>query len=1097
MSIPAFSVRNNVLVNMLMLVVLFSGLAFAFTLTREMFPESRPDKLTIMAFHPGVQPEELEKAITIKVEEAVRDVEGVEKVDSQVSEGLSITILTLLNEVKNADVVLQEIKNEIDALEDLPDDLEKITVNKVLPRLPVISIALFGNGDEVALKRAVRDLRDELLSLEGISEIELTGTRDDEISVDIQPDKLLEFNVTFAEVAGAIRNSNLDVSGGQLKGNRASVAVRTVGEKTRGEDLKDLVVRSQPDGRKIVVSDVATVRDSFVETDLETLFNGKTGVNVVAYAARNQDAIRISSQVKAFIAGKRGDDFKPSWSESGAIGGLLGKPDLQKIYDDSRAKPFDHSFEYALHTDVARFVEGRLDLLTRNGKVGLILVLISLNLFLNWRVALWAAVGLVVSFLGTFVVMWLLGASINLLSMFGLIIVLGIIVDDAIVIGENIYRHVEEGMPPMQAAVKGAEEVMWPVTIAILTTIGAFAPMFFIKGQIGDFMRQLPIVVIAALSISLLEALVILPAHLSRMPARKRKQNADGSASHPHSQTGRSFFDRLSHWQDAIMTNFLMKPYEWFLRLALRWRYVTIAAAVSCLVMSIGLVAGGIVEYRFVQKMDSESMICNLEMPVGTSVENLREQLQLLTDYIVNKELFPEVVNVQTMIARQYDVTGAGAVGLLDQSHLGQLVLEICPADERTRSSEELLNKFRKYSLEALSGLNSVKWQEMNGGPGGNDIEIKISGGDSEQLPIVMDEIKQILAGFDGVFDLDDNMDRGKRELRLRLRDAARPTGVTVGMLGSHVRAAMFGAEARRLTRDREDVKIMVRYPEEFRENAWNLESMWIPTSNAATGRNWVPISEIADVESAPSYSTIHRSRQQRAMTLFGAVDRAVTEPGVIIDQVRKQIPEVEARYPGVRVDFLGQSEEMAKAFGGLRLAFPVALLLIYAMLAGLFKSYVQPLVVMSAIPFGILGAIIGHWITDNPLTILSQIGMVALTGILVNDSLVLVDFINKRQEAGLSPFEASVEGARLRLRAILLTTLTTVAGLTPLMFETSFQAKFLIPMAVTLTFGLIFATALTLIIVPSLNLIWWDVKSLVGSRFAATIVSEEAVAVG
>jgi HAE1 family hydrophobic/amphiphilic exporter-1 len=858
MSIPAFSVRNHVLVNMLMLVILFSGLAFAFTLTREMFPESRPDKLTIMAFYPGVQPEELEKAITIKVEEAVRDVDGIEKVDSQVSEGLSLTILTLLNEVDDPDTVLQEVKNEIDALEDLPDDLEKITINKTMPRLPVISIALFGNNDEAALKRAVRDLRDDLLSLDGISEIEITGTRDDEISVEIQPNRLLKFNVTFDEVATAIRNSNLDVSGGQLKGNRSTVAVRTLGEKTRGDELDNLVIRSQPDGRKIVLSDVATIRDSFVESDLETLFNGKTGVNVVAYAARNQDAIRISSQVKAFVAGKKGEEFKPSWSDSGAIGRLLGKPDLQKVYDDSRANPFDHAFDYELHSDVARFVEGRLELLTRNGQFGLLLVLISLNLFLNWRVALWAAVGLVVSFLGTFVVMWLLGASINLLSMFGLIIVLGIIVDDAIVIGENIYRHVEEGMPPMQAAVKGAEEVMWPVTIAVLTTIGAFAPMFFIKGQIGDFMRELPIVVIAALSISLLEALVILPAHLSHMPARKtRKAETNGSDKHPHSRTGRTFFGKLGHWQDGIMTNLLAKPYEAFLRLALRWRYVTVAAAVACLVMSIGLVAGGIVEYRFVQKMDSESIICNLEMPVGTSVENLRQQLQLLTNYIVNKDEFPEVVNVQTMIARQYDVTGAGAVGLQDQSHLGQLVLEICPADERTRSSEELVNKFRKYSLESLSGLNSVKWQEMNGGPGGNDIEIKISGDDINQLSIVMDEIKQILSRFDGVFDLDDNLDRGKRELRLRLRDAARPTGITVGMLGSHVRAAMFGAEARRLTRNREDVKIMVRYPEEFRDNAWNLESMWIPTSNVSTNRKWVPISEIAEVESAASYSTI------------------------------------------------------------------------------------------------------------------------------------------------------------------------------------------------------------------------------------------------
>lgn len=1077
MSIPAFSVRNTVLVNMLMLVILFAGIAFAFTLTREMFPESRPDKLTVTAFYPGVQPEELEKAITIKVEEAIRDVDGIEKVDSQVSEGLSVSILTLLSDVKNVDSVLQEVKNEIDALEDLPDDLEKVTVNKAMPRIPVISVALFGEGNEAGLKKAARDLRDDLLALDGISEVEITGTRSDEISVEIRPDRLMEFNVTFDEVAAAIRTTNLDISGGQLKGNRSTVAVRTLGEKTRGDELKQLVIRSQTDGRKIVLSDVAVIYDAFVETDLESLFNGKHGVNVVAYAAQNQDAIQISSQIKAFIAGKRGEEFRPSGFDTGALAGLLGKPDLQKVYDTSHANPFDHAFEYQLHTDVARFVEGRLDLLTRNGIAGLMLVLVTLNLFLNWRVALWAAVGLIVSFLGTFVVMWLLGASINLLSMFGLIIVLGIIVDDAIVIGENIYRHVEEGMPAVEAAIKGAEEVMWPVIIAVLTTIGAFAPMFFIKGQIGDFMSELPIVVIAALSISLLEAIVILPAHLSHLPPRAPKPTEP--TSHPHSKTGQSFLARIGTFQESIMSRFMMRPYEWFLRMALRWRYVTIAVAVSGLIVSAGLVAGDIVPFQFIQKMDSESVICNLEMPVGTSAENLKEQIEVLTDYVVDKDLFPEIVNVQTMIARQVDVTGAGAVAVQDQSHLGQLVLEICPADERSRSSEELVNLFREFSLTELSGLNSVKWQEMNGGPGGNDIEIQVSGNDVDELMVVIDRLKKMLGEYDGVFDLDDNLDRGKQELRLRLRESARSTGVTVGMLGGYVRGAMFGTEARRITRNREDVKIMVRYPESYRDNLYNLESMWIPTANQSATRNWVPISEIAEIEPAGSYATISRSRQQRAITVFGAIDAEVAKSSEVNGQIQKRLPELTAEFPGVRIDFLGQSEEMAKAFGGLRLAFPVALLLIYTMLAGLFKSYVQPFVVMSAIPFGVFGAIIGHWMTDNPITILSLIGMVALTGILVNDSLVLVDFINKRQAAGLSPFEASVEGARLRLRAILLTTLTTVAGLTPLMFETSFQAKFLIPMAVTLTFGLMFATVLTLIIVPVLNLIWCDLKEL------------------
>ena len=1080
MSPAAFSVRNPVLVNMLMVVLLAAGGVFALTLVREMFPESRPDKLLVMAVYPGVQPQEVEKAVTIRIEEAVRDIDGIEKIDSIVSEGNSTTVLSLFNEIDDVDAVLQEVKIELDSLQNLPDDIEQLTIRKLEPQLPVISVAIYGDGGEAALKRAVRNLRDDLLTLPGVSNIEITGTRDDEISIEIRPERLLQYDITFDEVAAAIRVSNLDVSGGQLKGRRTTVAVRTLGEETRGMDLEDIVIRTGPDGQRVLLSDVARVHDGFIETDLESRFNGKPSVNCVIYKGKNEDAIRISSVVKAWVAGKRGEPLDVSGRLPNALARLTGRPDLTAIYEASRRHPFDHGFEVALHTDIARFVEGRLDLLTRNGRAGLVLVLISLNLFLNWRVAWWAAVGLVVSFMGTFVAMWVLGASINLLSMFGLIIVLGIIVDDAIVIGENIYRHIEEGEKPLVAAVRGAEEVMWPVIIAIATTIGAFAPLFFIRGQIGDFMGQLPLVVIAALSISLVEALFILPAHLAHMPSRTEQQRRarQSSSAGPVRRT----FRRAMTLQHHVMNAVLMVFYERLLVAALRWRYVTISVATATVVLSVGLVAGQIVDFQFIQKMDSESMICNLEMPVGSTSDKLRDEMQKLADHIVDPNQFPEVVNVQSFVARQYDLSGAGATGLNDQSHLGQLIVELTPADQRSRSSEVLLNEFRKYSLAELSGMNSVKWQEMNGGPGGNDIEIRASGRDFDEIIAVCRELKQMLTGLDGVYDLDDDHDVGKRELQLRLRESARPTGITVGMLGSHVRAALFGSEARRITRNREDVKIMVRYPERFRRDVYHVESMWIPAAGATTpARGWIPLREVAELTEAEGYTTIHRSDQQHSMTVFGSVDREVTEPSRIVAEVRKRYAaEIASRYPGLRIEYLGQSEEMAKAFGGLKLAFPAAMLLIYGMLAGLFRSYAQPLVVMSAIPFGFLGAIVGHWITDNPITILSLIGMVALAGILVNDALVLVDFINRRVRQGMHVLEASIQGARLRLRAILLTTLTTVAGLTPLMFETSFQAKFLIPMAVTLTFGLIFATALTLIIVPVLNMIFFDIRSLV-----------------
>lgn len=1112
MSLPSFSVRNPVLVNMLMIVLLVAGGVFAFTLTREMFPESRPNRLLVTAVYPGVQPAEIEKAITIKVEEAVRDIDGVEKVNSTISEGFSNTVVALYNEVKDVDAVMAEVKNEVDALQDLPDDLEKITVNKLEPRLPVISAAIYGEGDEADLKRAARRMRDDLLLLPGVSDVQISGTREDEISVEIRPERLLEFDVTFDDVADAIRQSNLDVSGGQLKGERTTVAVRTLGEEYRGRDLEDVVVRSEPDGRKILVSDVAVVRDEFVDSDLESRFNGKPAVHCTVFKTGDQDAIQIAQLVKAYVRGKQGEPFdalgfdaaweKPWYSKPFALLGagvswgamkVGGRPDPAKFYEDSRRTPFEHNYDVALHTDLSRFIEGRLDLMLRNGRSGLILVLISLNLFLNWRVAFWAAVGLPVSFLGTFVVMWTLGATINLLTMFGLIIVLGIIVDDAIIIGENIYRHIELGEKPMTAAVKGAEEVQWPVTIAVATTIAAFAPLFFIKGQIGDFMGQLPIVVLSALSVSLIEALVILPAHLMHLP----RKNARGQAGDDRSGNGFvRWLHRVGSSRDRVMQKVLPNLYERFLRFTLKWRYVTVAVAVALLMSSAGLMAGQIVKFVFIQKMDSETLVCQVELPVGSTGDNVRGTLQSISEFLTGDDpatgasRFPEVKNVQMHVARQYDVTGAGGLPTTDQTHLGQLVIELKAADQRDldgeRSSEKLLVSFRQMTGD-LPGVNSVVWEELSGGPGGRDIHINVTGRDFDEIVSVADELKEELKGLAGVFDLDDDYDRGKREVQLRLREAARPTGITVGMLGSHVRSATFGRESRRITRNREDVKIMVRYPERFREDVFALESMWIPTPlpNPGGKRGWVPLGEVASMDEADSFTSIHRSQQQRAIGVFGQVDSEVTGTRDVLTRIETIFNDkIKPEHPGVGIEFLGQMEEMSKAFSGLKLAVPTAGLIIYMLLAGLFRSYFQPLVVMSAIPFGLMGAIVGHWLTDNPFTILSAIGCVALMGIIVNDSLVLVDFINARIRAGEDVFEASVQGGRLRLRAILLTTLTTAAGLTPIMFETSFQAKFLIPMAVTLTWGLIFATALTLVIVPSLNVIYFDVVHAVSGKW-------------
>ncbi|MEZ6057000.1 MAG: efflux RND transporter permease subunit [Planctomycetaceae bacterium] len=1130
MSLPSFSVKNPVLVNMLMVVTLLAGVGMAVTLVREMFPESRPNTIVVTALYPAVQPQELERAVTIKLEEAVRDVEGVEKVQSSVSEGISSTRLTLYNNVKNVDAVLQEVKNEVDSLQSLPTDIEKITVVKLEPTLPVIMVTVFGDGSAADLKKAARDVREDLLSLPGISDVQIMGARDDEISVEVQPDRLLEFDITFDEVAQAIRSSNLDVSAGTLKGAQSHTAVRTLGEEREGRALEEIEVRALPDGRTVLLRDVATVRDGFVESDTRSFWGSDNGakpaINLIVQKTPSQDAIQISTLIKAYAAGKKGEPFDPyglhrlnelEWYErplarisatvSRVVERIAGRPDPMAVYEQSSKTPFAHNYTVALHTDLARFVEGRLDLMVRNGKAGLILVLVCLLLFLNARVAFWTAVGLPVSFLGTFVVMYFFGVSFNLLSMFGLIIVLGIIVDDAIVIGENIYRHVEEGTPAIEAAIRGAEEVQWPVIVAVATTIAAFSPLLFVNGQIGDFLRQLPLVVIAALSVSLVEALLVLPAHLRHLPPVKQKDSADDvSISH-----GRfwKFFHTLGDMQRSFM-NTLMATYSWFLRIALQWRYVTLAVACASCLLSLGLlvgvtkegpVLGNIVAWEFIQKMDAESMYATVEMPVGASADEVETRLQMLSDAAVK---LPEVQSVHLDVGSVLDVADIGASGGSLQSHLGQVWVELLEADLREqrglRSSDAVLADLRSVS-EQITGVNSIKWEVMNGGPAGKDIEVRFSGDDFDELKVMAQQLKQELAMYDGVVDLDDDLDDGRRELQLQLRAAARSTGITRQSLGSHVRAATYGVEARRITRNREDVRIMVRLPQDRRTEVADIESLWIPNSamqqsamsgssdlstgstsggTSGNGSRWVPISEVAELTETRSFTQIHRSQQKRSIKVLGDIDAEVVKPLDVVTKVQREfIPKLQAEHPTARIEFLGSQEEQSKGFGSLKLAFPIAGLLIFMMLAGLFKSYIQPLVVMSAIPFALQGAIIGHWLTDNPATFLSAIGMVALMGIVVNDSLVLVDFINRRIADGQNEFEASVQGATLRLRPILLTTLTTVAGLTPMMFETSFQAKFLIPMAVTLTFGLLFATGLTLIIVPTLNMIFFDLRHI------------------
>ena len=1063
-ALPRISVENPVLVNIVVVGVLIGGVYAALTLVREMFPESRPNIVVVTAPYPGATPAEIEKGLAQRIEEAIKDVEHVDKVTTQITEGLCMISVEMSNQVDDVDQAVTDVKAAIDAIpaDELPDDAEEIRVMRAEPRLPVIAVSVFGDVDERTRKLIGERLRDDLLMLPDVSDLTMEGIRKAEITVEVVPEKLVEYGVSLAEVSTAIHQANLDLPGGRVKTARQDVSVRTLGETDDARRIAATIVRSRPDGGVVRVRDLGRVIDGFVDDDMSGSFNGKPAVNATIYKTGDQDAVRIAELVKAFVAGKARRPV--SWDWLTRLKNAFGiRTEAQRVYAEAYNDPYPTNVEIRIHSNLARFIESRLALLTRNGLWGLVLVFLSLLMFLNVRVAFWVMMGLVFAVCGTIVLMHMVGATLNLISMFGLIIVLGLIVDDAIVVGENVFTRIEGGEEPHQAAIRGTQEVLWPVIIAVLTTVGAFVPLLFIQGRIGDFMGILPVVVTCALSVSLVEALSVLPSHLAETlrPPAHRDEQATRSA------FGR-FSARLRRFQRRWLHDAFIARYEDFLRLAVRWRYVTMAAVTAVLLIALGFVQGRRVPFVFVQKMDSETLMIDLEMPVGTPIERTRATLRRIEQVCLET---PEIVNTWAIVGARIEADESGTY-TTRRSHLGEIVVELKDVEQRRRSSDDVIAELRKKTAN-LSGINSLRFRAMQGGPAGPELEIEITGKNMEHILAARDVMRAKLAHYQGVYDLADDYEEGTPELQIALLDSARPLGLTTRMLATELRGAFYGLEARTLQRGREDVKIRVRFPEDRRRHVYELETMRIVTPGGAA----IPLCEVARVVESHGPAAIRRVDQRRAVTVTGDVDQTRANADEIIDDLQPTVARLERDYPGLRIIFSGNRHEATKSLGSLRRDFFIAVLLIYFMLAGLFRSYIQPLIVLTAIPFGLNGAIVGHLLMGYPLTVLSMIGLVALTGIVVNDALILVDFINKEVEGGMEVRPAVIAAAVRRLRPILLTSLTTILGLAPLMTETSFQARFLIPMAISISFGLAFATVLTLVVVPANYMVFYDIK--------------------
>jgi multidrug efflux pump subunit AcrB len=1035
--------NHHVAANLLMMVFVVGGLILGPKVKQEVFPEVSLDWISVSVPYPGAGPEEVEEGILLKIEENLTGVDGIKQIKATAAEGVG-TVLAEVQEGMDADKVLQDVRSEVDRITTFPLDAEEPVISKLLNRREVISVVVYGDLSERSLRERAEAVRDDLLAYPQITQVDLGGVRPYEISIEIPEEQLRRYNLTLEQVAQRVRKASLDLPGGTIRTEGGEILLRTKERRYFGPGYADIVVVTRADGTQVRLGDIARVRDTFAETDTSATFDGKPAAMVKVFRVGDQKPTEISALVKKFV--------------------------------EEQSAMLPPTVRLATWNDTSELFESRMNLLLKNAALGLTLVFLVLGLFLEIRLALWVMLGIPISFLGTLFLMPALGVSINMISLFAFILALGIVVDDAIVVGENIYEHRQSGQPYLPAAVTGSQEVGVPVVFSILTTVAAFMPMLFISGVMGKFIGVIPAVVITILAVSLVESLFVLPAHL----AMGRRREATGGLL--------GGIDRIRRRFGALLDRFIAGPYRRSLDLCLRHRYVTLAAAVSCLLLAVGVYQGGIIKFTFLPEVDGDVITASLQMPPGTPVAETARVERFIErqamDTIAGFDA--ETPGEGTILRHLYAVVGGTIAdggptggGTSSGAHLSDMALFLTKSEERDIPASDVTAAWRKRVGE-VPGVESVVFKSNLVRMGAN-IDIQLSHDSFEVLSEAAERIKRELAGYPGVGDIEDSYSIGKQELKLRLTPEARTLGITEEDLGRQIRGAFYGAEALRLQRGRNEVKVMVRYPEQDRRSLWDLEMMRIRTP--AGGE--MPLERAARVEEGRGYSVIKRTDRKRVINVTASVESKTANAQEILDKLRGGLlAELKHNYPGLDFDLEGEEKERRESIDSMAGGFQLALFGIFALLAIPFRSYSQPLIIMTAIPFGIVGAIAGHLIMGYNLSILSIFGIVALSGVVVNDSLLLIDRINQnRREGGEDLQQAVMDAGQRRFRPILLTSLTTFFGLMPMILERSVQAQFLIPMAISLGFGILFATGITLILIPALYLALEDVRRLFGLR--------------
>lgn len=1027
--------KSSVASNVLMAILLLGGLLTIPRIRQEVFPEFDLDMVLVQVTYPGASPAEVEQGVILAVEEAVRGLDGVKEVRSTAAEGNGVVAIELMLGT-NAQRALSDVESAVGRITSFPEDIERPVVSLATMRSEAISLVVHGDADEASLRAIADRVREDLLQDPDITTVELAGVRPLEIDIEATEADLRAHGMRLDEIAAAVRAASVEIPGGAVRTPNGEVLVRTAERRTTADEFGDIVLRAQPDGTALRVRDVATVTDGFREVDQEAFYDGERAVMVKVYRVGDQTPLAIAAAVRR--------------------------------YAEEHAHELPPGVHFSIWNDRSEIYAARLDLLRRNAIQGLILVMLTLALFLETRLAFWVTMGIPTSILGSLLFLPALDVTINMISLFAFILTLGIVVDDAIVVSEAVYHHRQKGRGALAAAILGVKEVAVPVVFSVLTTVVAFTPLLAVPGTMGKFFRQIPIIVISVLLLSLAESLFILPSHIAHEPPPPRGLFA----------AVRWVQDRFQRGLEWLITRTYAPVQRW----ATANRYLTAAIGVAFLMFSFGLPAGGRIAFTFFPRIDSDIVTVTMEMPFGTAVEQTREVEQHILS--VGRALADEMgagAEVRRGIFSMVGSTGAsagarpGSSQTRTGSHIAQVAIQFVPSDQRPFTARQFAEAWRERVGE-IPGVETLDFDYATGGPSGRAIDLLVSHRDLDTLEEGAAALAAGLTTYAGTRDVDDGFSEGKVQYDFRLRPAARALGLTESELGRQLRSAFFGAEAVRQQRGRDEVRVFVRRAREERESLASLERFLLRTPTGGE----IPLGEAADVTVGHAYTQIQRVDGRRVVHVTSEIRDGANANQIVERALEEVVPAVVADHPGLVVSLGGDQQRQADSLGALRRGFGFALVVMFALMAIPFRSYVQPLIIMTAIPFSAAGAILSHLLLGYDLSLMSMMGIVALAGVAVNDSIVYVDATNELVSRGMPALEAARAAGVRRFRPIMLTSLTTFFGLVPIIFEPSVQARFLIPMAISLGFGVLFCTFTTLLIVPCLYLMFEDAKRAV-----------------